>query len=180
MQLELTVILLAVVNGLYRSLSAGIVIDGLWASKDDFLLLEGYLIKIFTVSLPVIVRPAFCLTGLFRWKQLGENRTRGFLQKLDGLVRVYAPELLRLNGNLLLFKCIPAWGYRSVSVGMINDGLWASNDDFLLLKGLLESGACMEEVDWNSLLPHRDGQTCLLRWKQLAKHLGERVEARDF
>ncbi|MCO5570689.1 hypothetical protein L7F22_024416 [Adiantum nelumboides] len=70
-------------------------------------------------------------------------------------------------------NCCKKW-YGSLSAAMVADGLWASKDDFLLLESLLESGACMEEeVDWDSLLSHRSGQTCLFRWKQLAKHLGE-------
>ncbi|KAI5064119.1 hypothetical protein GOP47_0020789 [Adiantum capillus-veneris] len=133
-----------------------------------------------------------------KWRCMGRAKatgvwTREELQELSDLVQSClrfkmledksSRQLLRDNiswdkvadaiGTHSHANCCNKW-YGNLSAAMVTDGLWASKDDFLLLESLLESGACMEEeVDWNSLLPHRSGQTCLLRWKQLAKHLGE-------
>ncbi|KAH7278444.1 hypothetical protein KP509_38G041200 [Ceratopteris richardii] len=51
--------------------------------------------------------------------------------------------------------CCGKWYYHLQS-SLVADGKWSNQDDFLLLKSLLESGASTEEeVDWNSLLEHR-------------------------
>lgn len=69
--------------------------------------------------------------------------------------------------------CCSKW-YYNLQSSLVADGLWANQDDFLLLESLLESGASAEEeVEWDNLLEHRSGQICLTRWKQMVKHLGE-------
>ncbi|KAF3340029.1 myb domain-containing protein [Carex littledalei] len=36
--------------------------------------------------------------------------------------------------------------------------------------------SCIEEVDWDNLLPHRDGEICHKRWRQMVRYIGEHKE----
>eukprot|EP01018_Ginkgo_biloba_P025731 Gb_06266 [translate_table: standard] len=69
--------------------------------------------------------------------------------------------------------CCKKWYYNLAS-SMVQTGEWENGDDHSLLERLLETNASdEEEVDWNDLLEQRSGETCLKRWKQMVKHLGE-------
>lgn len=69
--------------------------------------------------------------------------------------------------------CCKKWYYSLVS-SMVQTGEWENEDDITLLRSLLETNASDEEaVDWDALVEGRSGVTCLKRWKQMVKHLGE-------
>lgn len=69
--------------------------------------------------------------------------------------------------------CCKKW-YYSLASSMVQTGEWENADDITLLRSLLETEASDEEaVDWNALVEGRSDVTCLKRWRQMVKHLGE-------
>lgn len=69
--------------------------------------------------------------------------------------------------------CCTKW-YKQLTSPMVRQGLWADTDDYRLLDALSSLDAtCMEDVDWDTLLEHRDGELCRKRWNQMVKHIGE-------
>ncbi|GAQ91283.1 hypothetical protein KFL_007580010, partial [Klebsormidium nitens] len=72
-------------------------------------------------------------------------------------------------------QCLRHW-YDVLAPGMVRTGTgveeWGGEDDQLMLQRIVESGATSEpEVEWASLLPHRDGTACRKRWRMMIKHL---------
>ena len=69
--------------------------------------------------------------------------------------------------------CCLKW-YKQLTSSMVAEGLWADTDDYRLLDALSElDAACIEDVDWDNLLEHREGDLCRQRWNQMVKHIGE-------
>lgn len=69
--------------------------------------------------------------------------------------------------------CCKKWYYSLVS-SMVQAGEWENEDDITLLRSLLETNASDEEaVDWDALVEGRSDVTCMKRWRQMVKHLGE-------
>lgn len=57
---------------------------------------------------------------------------------------------------------------------MVVEGLWADIDDYCLIDTLCSfDGACMEDVDWDNFLKHKEGQICWKWWNKMVKHIGE-------
>ncbi|PON48980.1 Octamer-binding transcription factor [Parasponia andersonii] len=68
--------------------------------------------------------------------------------------------------------CCMKW-YHQLTSSMVAEGLWVDTDDYHLLDALSDlDAACIEDVDWDSLLEHRDGNICRKRWNQMVKHIG--------
>ncbi|POO01180.1 Octamer-binding transcription factor [Trema orientale] len=69
--------------------------------------------------------------------------------------------------------CCMKW-YQQLTSSMVAEGLWVDTDDYRLLDALSDlDAACIEDVDWDNLLEHRDGDICRKRWNQMVKHIGE-------
>ncbi|XP_078151822.1 uncharacterized protein LOC144547091 [Carex rostrata] len=72
--------------------------------------------------------------------------------------------------------CRHKW-YRELTSSLVHDDLWADTDDYRLITALQDLDAsCIEEVDWDNLLPHRDGEICHKRWRQMVRYIGEHKE----
>ncbi|CAD5167471.1 unnamed protein product [Musa acuminata subsp. malaccensis] len=68
--------------------------------------------------------------------------------------------------------CCEKW-YQQLTSPLVNQGLWADSDDYLLLDALLKVDACcLEDVDWDNLLEHRSAEICRKRWGQMTRHIG--------
>ncbi|XP_078155770.1 uncharacterized protein LOC144551607 isoform X1 [Carex rostrata] len=79
-------------------------------------------------------------------------------------------------GTRNFFTCRHKW-YRELTSSLVHDGLWADTDDYRLITALQDLDAsCIEEVDWDILLPHRDGEICHKRWRQMVRYMGEHKE----
>ncbi|XP_058086683.1 DNA-binding protein REB1 isoform X2 [Magnolia sinica] len=78
--------------------------------------------------------------------------------------------------------CMKAFEEKKTKHGMLRDNIaWEAiseklstrNNVICCLKWLIELDACcVEDVDWDNLLDHRDGDLCLKRWNQMTKHIG--------
>eukprot|EP00850_Spirogloea_muscicola_P016811 SM000139S00128 [mRNA] locus=s139:308636:312000:+ [translate_table: standard] len=68
-------------------------------------------------------------------------------------------------------QCLRTWYYR-IAPSMVLEGSWGPRDDQRLLESLLECGEDYDtEIQWDTLLDNRSGETCKKRWKQIKKHL---------
>lgn len=68
--------------------------------------------------------------------------------------------------------CCLKW-YNQLTSPMVAEGIWDNVDDYLLLNELLKlDAACIEDVDWDSLLENRSGELCRKRWNQMVLHIG--------
>ncbi|MED6147571.1 hypothetical protein PIB30_045052 [Stylosanthes scabra] len=64
--------------------------------------------------------------------------------------------------------------YSQLTSPMVQQGQWSDTDDYRLVDALFALDACsMDEVDWDNLLEHRDGELCRKRWNQMVRHIGE-------
>ncbi|XP_033509627.1 uncharacterized protein [Nicotiana tomentosiformis] len=69
--------------------------------------------------------------------------------------------------------CCNKW-YRQLTSSMVATGEWADTDDYRLIDALFELDAsCIEDVDWDNLLDHRDGELCRKRWKQMVRQISQ-------
>uniref|UniRef100_A0A1J3K0S7 Cyclin-D-binding Myb-like transcription factor 1 n=1 Tax=Noccaea caerulescens TaxID=107243 RepID=A0A1J3K0S7_NOCCA len=63
--------------------------------------------------------------------------------------------------------------YDKLMSPMVAEGIWANVDDYRLLDELTSlDAACIDDVDWDTLLENRDGETCRKRWNQMVHHIG--------
>lgn len=68
--------------------------------------------------------------------------------------------------------CCLKW-YQSLASPLVQQGIWADVDDYLLVEALQKIDAvCIEDVDWDCLLDHRSGEVCRQRWNQMIRLLG--------
>ncbi|KAK9092809.1 hypothetical protein Syun_027720 [Stephania yunnanensis] len=64
-------------------------------------------------------------------------------------------------------------GYGQLESSLVKEGLWANEDDNLLVNALHTLDACcMEDVNWDALIPDRSGDCCRRRFKQMINDLG--------
>ena len=69
--------------------------------------------------------------------------------------------------------CCQKW-YRQLTSPMVAENEWADVDDYRLVDALSSLDACsIEDVEWDQLLEHRDGDVCRKRWSQMVKHIGD-------
>ncbi|XP_022147286.1 cyclin-D-binding Myb-like transcription factor 1 isoform X2 [Momordica charantia] len=69
--------------------------------------------------------------------------------------------------------CCQKW-YRQLTSPMVAEDEWADVDDYHLIDALSSLDACsIEDVEWDQLLDHRNGDICRKRWSQMVKHIGE-------
>ncbi|TYK17559.1 RNA polymerase I termination factor [Cucumis melo var. makuwa] len=69
--------------------------------------------------------------------------------------------------------CCQKW-YRQLTSPMVAENEWADVDDYRLVDALSSLDACsIEDVEWDQLLEHRDGDVCRKRWSQMIKHIGD-------
>ncbi|KAJ4756749.1 MYB transcription factor-like [Rhynchospora pubera] len=47
-------------------------------------------------------------------------------------------------------------------------------DDYRLITNA--DATCIEEIDWDNLLSHREGEICQKRWQQMVRYIGEHKE----
>ncbi|ONK70960.1 uncharacterized protein A4U43_C04F3280 [Asparagus officinalis] len=68
--------------------------------------------------------------------------------------------------------CCHKW-YDQLTSPLVQQGLWADTDDYLLLDALQEQEACtVEDVDWDNLVDGRPGEVCERRWVEMVRHIG--------
>ncbi|KAJ8552677.1 hypothetical protein K7X08_020070 [Anisodus acutangulus] len=69
--------------------------------------------------------------------------------------------------------CCNKW-YRQLTSPMVAAGEWADTDDYRLIDALFELDAsCIEDVDWDNLLSHRNGELCRKRWKAMVRQISQ-------
>ena len=69
--------------------------------------------------------------------------------------------------------CCMKW-YRQLTSPMVAEGEWEDVDDYRLVDALSSLDAVsIEDVEWDQLLEHRDGDICRKRWSQMIKHIGD-------
>ncbi|KAK4363324.1 hypothetical protein RND71_018565 [Anisodus tanguticus] len=69
--------------------------------------------------------------------------------------------------------CCNKW-YRQLTSPMVAAGEWADTDDYRLIDALFELDAsCIEDVDWDNLLFHRNGELCRKRWKAMVRQISQ-------
>ncbi|KAG7028641.1 Cyclin-D-binding Myb-like transcription factor 1 [Cucurbita argyrosperma subsp. argyrosperma] len=69
--------------------------------------------------------------------------------------------------------CCMKW-YRQLTSPMVAEGDWEDVDDYRLVDALSNLDAVsIEDVEWDQLLEHRDGDICRKRWSQMVKHIGD-------
>eukprot|EP00245_Coleochaete_scutata_P013176 TRINITY_DN5284_c0_g1_i5.p1 TRINITY_DN5284_c0_g1~~TRINITY_DN5284_c0_g1_i5.p1 ORF type:complete len:580 (-),score=133.03 TRINITY_DN5284_c0_g1_i5:41-1594(-) len=74
-------------------------------------------------------------------------------------------------GTRNYLQCLQTW-HLVLAPAMFGDEKWTVGDDHHLLRGLMQSEADGEdEVDWDKLIPERDGIVCRTRWRRILKHL---------
>ncbi|XP_016452073.1 uncharacterized protein LOC107776679 [Nicotiana tabacum] len=70
-------------------------------------------------------------------------------------------------------RCCNKW-YRQLTSSMVAACEWADTDDYRLIDALFElDPSCIEDVDWDNLLDHRDGELCRKRWKQMVRQISQ-------
>ncbi|CAA7013164.1 unnamed protein product, partial [Microthlaspi erraticum] len=63
--------------------------------------------------------------------------------------------------------------YDKLMSPMVAEGVWANVDDYRLLDELTSlDAACIDDVDWDTLLENRDGEACRKRWNQMVHQIG--------
>lgn len=68
--------------------------------------------------------------------------------------------------------CCMKW-YNQLTSSLVEEGKWSNADDYRLIKALYDlDAACVEDVDWDSVLEHRPGEVSRKRWDQMARHIG--------
>ncbi|XP_070047792.1 uncharacterized protein [Nicotiana tomentosiformis] len=73
----------------------------------------------------------------------------------------------------IALNCCNKW-YRQLTSPMVAAGEWADTDDYRLIDALFElDPSCIEDVDWDNLLDHRDGELCRKRWKQMVRQISQ-------
>ncbi|KAK9106534.1 hypothetical protein Syun_022545 [Stephania yunnanensis] len=78
----------------------------------------------------------------------------------------------RKMGTRTGMQCCLKW-YGQLESSLVKEGLWATEDDYLLVNALLTLDACcVEDVNWDALIPDRSGDCCRRRFKQMINHLG--------
>ncbi|KAK9085454.1 hypothetical protein Sjap_025865 [Stephania japonica] len=78
----------------------------------------------------------------------------------------------RKMGTRTGMQCCLKW-YGQLESSLVKEGQWANGDDYLLVNALLTLDACcVEDVNWDALIPDRSGDCCRRRFKQMINHLG--------
>ncbi|KAJ0744822.1 putative transcription factor MYB-related family [Helianthus annuus] len=68
--------------------------------------------------------------------------------------------------------CCLKW-YSQLTSSLVAENKWSNADDYRLIKALYDlDAACVEDVDWDSILEHRPGDVCRKRWDQMVLHIG--------
>ena len=69
--------------------------------------------------------------------------------------------------------CCIKW-YRQLTSSLVAEKKWCDADDYRMIGKLYElDAACVDDVDWDSLLEHRTGDISRKRWDQMVKHIGD-------
>ncbi|KAM0063350.1 putative transcription factor MYB-HB-like family [Helianthus debilis subsp. tardiflorus] len=69
--------------------------------------------------------------------------------------------------------CCEKW-YNQLTSSLVAEKKWSDADDYRMIGALYELDAgCVDDVDWDNVLEHRDGDVCLKRWNQMVKHIGD-------
>ncbi|GJV61156.1 RNA polymerase I termination factor [Tanacetum coccineum] len=69
--------------------------------------------------------------------------------------------------------CCTKW-YRQLTSSLVAEKKWCDADDYRMIGKLYElDAACVDDVDWDSLLEHRSGDISRKRWDQMVKHIGD-------
>eukprot|EP00245_Coleochaete_scutata_P013178 TRINITY_DN5284_c0_g1_i7.p1 TRINITY_DN5284_c0_g1~~TRINITY_DN5284_c0_g1_i7.p1 ORF type:complete len:500 (-),score=93.76 TRINITY_DN5284_c0_g1_i7:264-1577(-) len=99
-------------------------------------------------------------------------QTMGYQTRRDwGRDNISWTHIAQQLGTRNHLQCMQTW-YSVLAPAMIGDEKWSISDDHHMLRGLMESEAdCEEEVDWDKLIPDRDGAVCRTRWRRIMKHL---------
>nr|XP_025679818.1 cyclin-D-binding Myb-like transcription factor 1 isoform X3 [Arachis hypogaea] len=96
------------------------------------------------------------------------NKKHGMLRDNIGWEAISDKLGTRWNGGIC-----QKW-YSQLTSPMVDKGIWSDTDDYRLVDALFSLDACsMEEVDWDNLLEHRDGELCRKRWNQMVRYIGE-------
>ena len=101
-------------------------------------------------------------------RALEEKKSKhGMLRDNIGWEAICEKLSTRINSS-----CCLKW-YGQLTSRMVIEGKWADTDDYRLLKALFKLDACcMEDVDWDGLLEHREGDVCRKRWEQMIRYIG--------